>query len=187
MRTAGEGPELERTPQAPSGEQLERDETAAERLDRNEIELLNELRVAGTGIQVLFAFLLIVPFNTGWRQVSRFDRDVYFITLICIATATVLLIAPSVQHRILFRQGEKSYLVRFGTQITIIAAAFLGIGLTGILVLVANVVLGGIAPILVGAAAAVLVASMWFLVPFGRLRSDSGRHAAPPSPPRGNR
>jgi Family of unknown function (DUF6328) len=61
--------------------EAERHETPTERLDRNTIELLNELRVAGTGIQVLFAFLLIVPFNTGFRRVSSFDRYVYFVTL----------------------------------------------------------------------------------------------------------
>ncbi len=188
MRTASDGPELERDSSLQAANDSgagdpERHETPAERLDRNEIELLNELRVAGTGIQVLFAFLLIVPFNTGWRQLSAFDRDVYFATLMCIAAATVLLIAPSVQHRILFRQGEKSYLVWLGTWVTIIAAVFLGIGLTGILVLVSNVVLGGIAAPLVGAVAAVVVGSLWFLIPVRRGRRDRGLHAAEPAPP----
>lgn len=189
MRTAGDGQELERDRAAHAAgdsadEEPVRDETSAERLDRNEIELLNELRVAGTGIQVLFAFLLIVPFNTGWRQVSTFDRDVYFVTLLCIAAATVLLIAPSVQHRVLFRRGEKPYLVWLGTRLTIVAAGFLGAGLTGILVLVSNVVLGGIAPLLVGAAAAIGVGGLWFLVPLRRLSHGRPMGAAEAPSPR---
>ena len=98
----------------------ERDETAAERLDRNTIELLNELRVAGTGIQVMFGFLLIVPFNTGWRHVSSFGHTVYFVTLLCVAVSGVLLIAPSVHHRILFRHGEKRYLITIANRVAIL-------------------------------------------------------------------
>ncbi len=72
---------------------------------------------------MLFAFLLIVPFNTGFRRVSSFDRYVYFVILLCIAAAAALLIAPSIQHRLLFRHGEKAYLVRMGTRVTILAAS----------------------------------------------------------------
>ena len=100
------------------------DEPQSERLGRNVTDLLNELRVAGTGIQVMLAFLLVVPFNAGWQKASTFDRWDYFITLLCIATAAVLLIAPSVHHRLLFRQGERAYLVRVGTRLAIVAAAF---------------------------------------------------------------
>ncbi len=127
-----------------------RDETAEERLDRNTMELLNELRVAGTGIQVMFAFLLVVPFNTGWRHVSTFGRATYFVTLLCVAIAAVLLIAPSIQHRILFRHGEKRYLVQTANQLAIAAMVFLTAGFTGILVLVTDVVVGGAAPWIVG-------------------------------------
>lgn len=71
-----------------------RDETELERLDRNTSELVQEMRVAAVGIQVLFAFLLVVPFQTGWKHVTGFERYDYFVTLVCIAIATVLLIAP---------------------------------------------------------------------------------------------
>jgi hypothetical protein len=168
MRTASNGAELE------DG----REETSTERLDRNTIELLNELRVAGTGIQVLFAFLLIVPFNTGFRRVSSFDRYVYFVTLLCIAAATALLIAPSVHHRLLFRHGEKSYFVRVGTWVTIIAAGFLCVGLTGILVLVSDVVFGGVTAAVVGVITGAGVTALWFLVPLRHLR----RRHPPPDP-----
>src|SRR5262249_7077898 len=128
----------------------ERDETSAERLDRNTIELLNELRVAGTGIQVMFGFLLIVPFNTGWRHVSSFGQTVYFVTLLCVALASVLLIAPSVHHRILFRHGQKRALIRTANKLAIIATVFLALGFIGILILISDVVTNGVGTVLVG-------------------------------------
>jgi hypothetical protein len=146
----------------------ERDESPLERLDRNTSELLNELRVAGTGIQVMFAFLLIVPFNVGWKHVDSFEQGVYFATLICIAISAVLLLAPSIHHRILFRQHEKSYLVSTANRIAILAMVFLGIGFTGILVLLSDVVLGGLWAAVVGVLAAVTVAVVWFGLPLLR-------------------
>ena len=148
----------------------ERNESTLERLDRNTVELLNELRVAGTGIQVLFAFLLVVPFNTGFSRLSSFDRYEYFVTLICIAIATVLLIAPTIHHRLLFRMGQKSYLVSLANRITIVAVAFLSVGLTGIVVLIADVVFGGVAAAVAGVLAAVTVGGVWFALPLARRR-----------------
>jgi Family of unknown function (DUF6328) len=145
-----------------------RDETTLEQLDRNTIELLNELRVASTGIQVLFGFLLIVPFNTGFRHISSFEKTVYFVTLCCVATASVGLMAPSIQHRILFRRREKAYLVDTANRLAIISMMFLGLGLTGILVLLSDFVLGGVAPIIVGAVAAMGIGALWFALPIGR-------------------
>jgi hypothetical protein len=124
--------------------------------------------VAGTGIQVLFAFLLIVPFNVGWKQVGSFDRGVYFATLICIAVATVLLVAPSIHHRILFRQHEKRYLVQTANRIAIVAMVFLGVGLSGILILVSDVVLGAPWAAVVGVLAAGTVGWLWFGMPLRR-------------------
>jgi Family of unknown function (DUF6328) len=148
----------------------ERDESPLERLDRNTVELLNELRVAGTGIQVLFAFLLVVPFNTGFSRLSSFDRYEYFVTLVCIAVAAVLLIAPSIHHRILFRLGQKSYLVRVANRLAIIAGAFLSVGLTGIMVLIGDVVFGGVTAAVAGVVAALVVAGVWFVLPLARRR-----------------
>ena len=84
-----------------------RHETQLERLDRNLEEMTGELRVVVTGVQVLFAFLLIVPFNTGFAHVGGFERTVYFVTLIFAALAAVCTIAPSAQHRFLFRHDDK--------------------------------------------------------------------------------
>ncbi len=152
-----------------------RDETELERLDRNTSELVQEMRVASVGIQVLLAFLLVVPFQTGWKHVTRFDRDVYFVTLLCIAMATVVLIAPSIHHRLLFRRGEKEYIVEMGNRLTILAAVFLTVGFTGILVLLSHVVFGGVMAAIVGAVAALGISGLWFGLPLTRRTHDNGR------------
>jgi hypothetical protein len=148
--------------------QDERNETPIERLDRNTMELLNELRVAGTGIQIMFAFLLVAPFNTGFKHVSEFGRIDYFVTLICVALAAVLLMAPSIHHRILFRHGEKPYLIWMANRLAIAAMVFLTIGFTGILVLLADVVLGGPAPVIMGVLSASIITGLWFALPLAR-------------------
>src|ERR1700677_4205157 len=96
-----------------------------QRLNRNTIELLNELRIAGTGIQVMFAFLLIVPFNTGWQHTDSFERTVYFVTLLVVAASAFLLLAPPVHHRLLFRHGEKRFLIQLGNYFAIAGMALL--------------------------------------------------------------
>jgi O-antigen/teichoic acid export membrane protein len=151
-----------------------RHESEMERLDRNTVELLNELRIAAVGIQVLFAFLLIVPFNTGFKQVSSFDRYVYFVTLLCIAIAAALLIAPSIHHRLLFRRRQKAYLVRLGTQLIIVGMLFLTVGLTGILVLISHVLWGGTTAAVVGVCAALGVSGLWFAIPLHRRHKLGG-------------
>src|SRR5688500_8249984 len=87
-------------------------ETRQERINRELIELLNELRVALPGVQFLFAFLLIVPFQETVDRLTDFQQDVYFVALLSAAVATALLIAPAAQHRVLFRQKEKEALLR---------------------------------------------------------------------------
>src|SRR3954466_10025134 len=86
-----------------------RDESDKERLDRNLNELLGELRVALPGVQVLFAFLLTVPFQQGFQRVTEFEKSLYFATLITTALAAALLIAPSSLHRIEFRRDDKHF------------------------------------------------------------------------------
>ncbi|MGZ4329781.1 MAG: DUF6328 family protein [Solirubrobacteraceae bacterium] len=162
-------PDQERAEQPEPGDRSPvRDELPMERLDRNSIELMGQLRVAGTGIQVLLAFLLVVPFNARWSRVTAFDRYVYFVTLLCIAAAAVLLIAPSVHHRMLFRRGEKAYLVSVGNRLAIIAMALVTIGLTGILLLISNVLFGSVAAAIVAAVALVGVVTLWFGLPLWR-------------------
>ncbi len=150
----------------------DRDESAPERLDRNTVELLNELRIAGTGIQVMFAFLLIVPFSAGWTKVDSFERTVYFITLLVVALSAFLLMAPPIHHRLLFRHGEKPFLIRMGNNLAIAGMVCLGLGFVGILVLVSDVVVGGAAPAVVGALAAATIAGLWFGLPLLRREQE---------------
>ena len=87
------------------------EETPKERLDRDLLELLNELRILLPGAQVLFAFLLILPFNTGFSDASTFHRSLLLVALLAAAFAMALLVAPAAQHRILFRSKEKRRLL----------------------------------------------------------------------------
>jgi hypothetical protein len=150
----------------------DRDETPDEQLDRNTIELLNELRVAGTGIQVMFGFLLVVPFNAGWSKTTSFERTVYFVTLGLVAVAAFLLMAPPVQHRLLFRHHEKGFLIATANRLAIAGMAFLALGFTGILVLVSDYVVGGIAPIIAGVLTLALTGGLWFALPLARRASE---------------
>ena len=154
----------------------QRNETPIERLDRNTIELLNELRVAGTGIQIMFAFLLVAPFNAAFKHISQFARVDYFITLVCVAVAAVLLMAPSIHHRILFRRGQKPYLIWMANRLAIVAMVFLTVGFTGIMVLLSDVVLGGPAPVILGPVSAAVISGLWFVLPLiKRARGGKGR------------
>jgi Family of unknown function (DUF6328) len=153
----------------------DRDETRDETLDRNTIELLNELRIAATGIQVMFAFLLVVPFNTGWRKTTSFERTDYFITLVFVATAAFLLMAPPIHHRLLFRHHEKRYLVAMGNRLAIAGISFLAVAFTGILVLLSAYVVGGVAPIVVGVLTFATIGGLWFAIPLARRARERPR------------
>src|SRR5579875_2251567 len=153
------------TEESPSSERAEerRDESGPERLDRNTMELLNELRVANTGIQVMFAFLLTLPFQKGWTRVDGFERTVYFVTLLLVALAAFLLMAPSIHHRILFRHGEKPFLVEVGSRFAIAGGVCLAAGFVGILLLISDVVVGAAAPGIVAGVAAAVLGILWFV------------------------
>src|SRR3954469_14529481 len=130
----------------------ERNETALERLDRNLIELMQEVRVAQTGVQVLFGFLLTVPFTARFGALTEGQRRLYFATLAVAGAAAMLLIAPSAQHRILFRCGDKERLVRVANRYAIGGLVCVAIAMVGALLLVADVLFG--APVAVLAALA---------------------------------
>ncbi|MBV9422836.1 MAG: hypothetical protein JOZ98_08000 [Solirubrobacterales bacterium] len=166
--TATSKPPLDPGSEAPANE---RHESPLERVDRNTIELMGELRVAGTGIQVLFAFLLVVPFNQRFSKLSSFERHDYFVTLLCIAGAAALLIAPAIHHRLLFRLGEKPYLVSVANRTTIAALALLSVGFTGILVLISDFMFGELTAIVVGTIAGVGLGALWFGIPMHRRRT----------------
>jgi hypothetical protein len=148
----------------PSG----RDETAAERLDRNLGELLQELRVALPGVQVLFAFLLAVPFQRNFTKIDGFEKHVYFATLLCTALSAILLIAPSSYHRMTFRMQQKRELLRLANRFTIAGLALLALAMTGAIVLITDVLFGGVATIVTGALTAFAFAVFWYVIPLRR-------------------
>ena len=150
-----------------------RPETDAERVDRNLGELLGELRVALPGVQVLFAFLLVVPFNQRFAEVTPFQEKVYFATLLCSAAASAFLIAPSVHHRVEFRHQDKEHIVLVANRLAVVGLAFLAIAMTGVILLVTDVLfhtaMTVAAAVVVGATFAVL----WFALPLRRRRLAS--------------
>jgi amino acid transporter len=105
-------------------------ETKEERVNRELIELLNELRVALPGVQVLFAFLLAVPFANGFADLGRLDRDIFFVAFITTALSTVFLIAPSSYHRLRWRQRDKERMLVVSNALTIVGLALLAVAIT---------------------------------------------------------
>jgi cation transport ATPase len=110
-----------------------------EDLNRELIELLNELRVALPGVQVLFAFLLAVPFANGWTRVTELQRDVFFVAFLATAAASILLIAPSSYHRLRWREGDKEHMLETSNRLAIAGTAFLAIGMTAVVFLITDI------------------------------------------------
>ena len=158
-------------------------ETQKDRLNRNLDQLLQELRVVLPGVQVLFAFLLAVPFSTRFDRVDQFERVVFFIALIFTAISVVLLLAPSIQHRILFRHDQKRYLVHMGTILTIAGMTALAIAITLSLVLVADFLFGGWAAAITGVAAFLAMGTIWYVLPIERRRAAGPPRDDPDDPP----
>jgi hypothetical protein len=138
------------------------DESKDERLDRELIELLNELRVALPGVQVLFAFLLVVPFQQRFERLTALDRDVYFATVMAAMLATALLIAPSVLHRIRFRDTDKEWLILMSNRLALAGTFFIAVAMVGTVFLITNVVFGGWQATLATAASAVVFGGLWY-------------------------
>ena len=145
-----------------------RDETEHERLDRNLDELTGELRVVVTGVQVLFAFLLIVPFNTGFEGIGPFERTVYVVTLLLAALAAVFLIAPSAQHRWVFRHDDKRHLVFASNRVAIAGLVCLAFAMCGCLLLVTTNLFGAGWGALITALASIPFLVLWFVIPIRR-------------------
>ena len=146
-----------------------RRETEQERVDRNLQEMLGELRVALPGVQVLFAFLLVVPFNQRFADVTSFQRAVYFVTLILTTASAVCLIAPSVHHRIEFRRQDKDHIVKTGNRIVILGLTLLAMAMTGAVLFVTDVLYGGAATLAVGVGVVLAFAVLWYGLPLRRL------------------
>jgi putative flippase GtrA len=150
--------------QRPSGRQ----ETTEERLDRNLSELLQELRVALPGVQVLFAFLLAVPFAQGFTDITSFQKDVFFATLLLTAISAALLIAPSAYHRLTFRYQEKERLVLLANRFAIAGLGALALAMTCAVILITDVLYGPAATAITGVAALLMFLVLWYVLPLRR-------------------
>lgn len=157
---------------APAGKPLRsapgRKETPEERADRNLGELLQELRVALPGVQILFAFLLTVPFSQGFDKLDEFQRDLYFGVLLSTAVSTALLIAPSAHHRLLFRMRDKENLVWVSNRLTIAGLAVLSLSLTGAVLLIADILFKSPAPVIFTVSTFLIFAILWAVLPLAR-------------------
>jgi hypothetical protein len=147
----------------------ERRESEKERLDRNLVELLQELRVALPGVQVLFAFLLVVPFNQRFVEITSFQKTLYFVTLLLATAATACLIAPTAHHRVEFRQQDKKRIVFSATRLAVIGLALLAAAMTGAVMLITDFLYHATTVVIVASAVALLFISLWFAWPVKRL------------------
>jgi hypothetical protein len=154
------------------------DEDPKARLDRELIELLNELRVALPGVQVLFAFLLILPFTDGFAKLTGPQRNVYFATFLCAALAVALLIAPSSYHRLRFRHHDKERMLRISNRLVIVGMAFVALAVTGVVFLISDLLFGKTWAALATAGVAGWFAWFWYGLPL--TRPDPGDEGAAP-------
>ncbi len=157
-----------------SGDEADDRDRQERKRDRQMIELLNELRVALPGVQILFAFLLTVPFAQGFQRVTPFQRDLFFAVLMATAVSTICLIAPTATHRLRFHQNERAYVIETSNRLLIAGLVFLAVAIVGAVVLITDFLFGGakvwIYPGLVG----LLLVGLWFARPLARhLRGQS--------------
>jgi uncharacterized protein DUF6328 len=140
-------------------------ESKEEQLDRELIEFLNELRVALPGVQVLFAFLLGVPFTQRFASVTELQKDVYFLTFMCAAAATALLIAPSAYHRLVWRQGGKEHLLVVSNRLAIAGTAFLALSIAGTVFVVTDMLFEAWAAATLAGVTAAFLGWFWYGMP----------------------
>src|SRR5215510_860497 len=146
-------------------------ETEAERDDRNLIELLQELRVAGLGVQVLFGFLLAIPFSTKFVDLNQAQRGLYVASLLLAATSTALLLAPVAYHRLVFRQRRKEQLVKDTNVLAILGLAVVGLAISASVLLVVSYVEPGLIVTIITICTVSLFAVLWFVLPLVRRRT----------------
>ena len=147
------------------------EETRKERRDRELGELLQEMRVAITGVQVLFAFLLTVPFSQGYKSIDASEKRVYLAAVLAAAVSSLLLIAPAANHRLLFRDGTKEHLLRAANRLVIAGLFTLALGIGLSLYLVTTIVYDDTLAAILATGIAVLTVFTWFVFP--RLLKES--------------
>jgi hypothetical protein len=154
-------------------------ENEAERLDRNFNELLQELRVAQTGVQILFAFLLSIAFQNRFTQLESYQRGIYLVTLVSAACAAIMLIAPVAVHRMLFRRHRKAELVGVTSRLAAGGLIFLGIAMLSAVLFVLDVVVNLTVAIVVTAVLGLLIGTVWYAVPFEIRKRHPSRDLEP--------
>jgi Flp pilus assembly protein TadB len=154
-------------------------ETRQERINRELMELLNELRVALPGVQFLFAFLLIVPFQQTVDRITDFQRDVHYVSLLSAAVATALLIAPAAQHRVLFRQHDKENLLRRSSRSALAGLVALALAISSAILLVVDVLFSRTQAWVTAGVVAALLLWWWVLVPYWLRARNRQDHTAP--------
>ncbi len=143
-------------------------ETEKQRWQRNFADLLQELRVAQTGVQILFAFLLTLPFSAGFDDTTPFQKDVYIVALLAAAGATAMIISPVAFHRALFRQGRKPELVRFAHRMASGGLAFMLVSMVSAVLLITDFVLDRPIAFLLSAITGLWFLTLWVALPFAR-------------------
>jgi O-antigen/teichoic acid export membrane protein len=141
------------------------EETEQQRLTRNVSELLGELRVAQAGVQILFGFLLAVVFTGLFRDASGFEKALHLVAVLLAVSATALLSAPAAWHRVLFRAGRRYQILRIGNRLVLAGLACLALAVTVTVALIAKVVFGTVAMIVLGLVVGTLFAYVWFIAP----------------------
>jgi hypothetical protein len=142
----------------------ERVESEQERLDRQLDQLLTELRVAMPGVQVLFAFLLAVPFQQRFSQVTSFQTNVYFVTLMAATAASALFIAPTAFHRVMFKARDKPFLIAISSRLAVAGLACLAVAMNGAVLLVTDVLFDSTTVTITVAITASLYLGLWFVL-----------------------
>ena len=141
-----------------------------EKRDRQMIELLNELRIALPGVQILFAFLLTVPFSQRFRELTPFQIDVYYVTLIATLLSTACFITPSASHRLRFHQNDRSWIIESANMMTIAGLCFLAVALGCSVLLITDLLFDGARVWLYTGAIAIVIVTLWFVRPLLRYR-----------------
>ncbi|HEY0448932.1 DUF6328 family protein [Actinophytocola sp.] len=155
------------------------EESENERLTRNVNELLQELRVAQAGVQFLFGFLLAVAFTEPYARATTFQHVVHLVAVLFATVSVALLTAPAAWHRVLFRQGERPMIIEVANRLAIWGMACLAVAMTFTVLLLTDAVVGNWAAIVIAAFAAVLFATLWFLLPLARRARDRDRPTEP--------
>jgi hypothetical protein len=148
------------------------DESRRERVNRELIELLNELRVALPGVQVLFAFLLAVPFSNGYARITSFQKSVFFGTLVATAISTACFIVPTAYHRLNFRNREKEHILLRSNKFAIAGIMFLAVSMIGVIVLITDVIYSETAALVTGVLALLLFGGLWLVLPLIRRSAE---------------